>query len=187
MTNLSPDNPRMKRVRLLTMTMIVLTALFFARWNFQIFSWMIPFVFGSGIQDASWVDDGVIITFGQRATYLMFWAVTILLSWFTFYAAFRMLATFRKGAFFEVSTCRKIQVFGAGLVGVIVSDTVLTLVTMPILTADNPVDGKTGNVGPSLVLGSSEITLVFCGVGFFILGWVFHEGVQIAEDNKGFV
>ena len=180
-------NPRMNRVRTLTTAMIALTALFFVYWNIMIVSWMVPFVFGEGMQNGAWVDEGVVVSFGQRAIYFAMWLIVVAAAWFTFFSAFRMLATFRNGAFFTIETCRKIQSFGAGLVAVIVCDTLFSIFRLPIMSWANPADGATGNISPSFYFDSGNITIFLCGLGFFVVGWVLHEGAQMAEENQGFI
>lgn len=187
MADVISDNPRMTRVRQLTTVMLGLTGIFFVYWNIWVFSWVIPFIFGGGMQVGEWVDDGVVVTFGQHAAYFAIWTLTVSCAWAAFYYAFHMLIAFRAGVFFDAATCRKIQMFGGALVAVIATDTMLSLLTFPIFTWANPVDGAVGYAGPSLVVDSGNITIALCGLGFLIIGWVFHEAVQMVEENKGFV
>lgn len=180
-------NPRMQRVRRLTTLMIGLTALFCVYWSVNILIFIAGFIFGDGMQTNVWVDEGVTITFGQRSSYFVLLLIVAGLAWSTFYAAFQMLKALRQGAFFAVETCRRVQVFGAFLIATFVSDTVLTTLGVTIVTWNNPVDGAVGFMAPTYYFNSTTITVMLCGLGFFIVGWVLHEGAQMAEENEGFI
>jgi len=183
----SSGNPRMKRVRLLTSTMTFLTAAFCLYWTNSTLGFIGPFIFGGGFEATTWVDEGATVSFGQKAAYFRLWLTVAVAAWFTFYAAIRMLLTLRIGAFFAVETCRRIQVFGAALVVTFILDTILTIVQFPIITWNNPADGAVGNMAATYYFNSASITIMLCGLGFFAMGWMFHEGAQMAEENEGFI
>lgn len=181
------DNPRMKRVRFLTTVMTGLTGAFLLYWTFNALRFITKFVFGSGMQDSQWIDDGVIVSFGQKAGYFGLWLLVFCTALFTFYAALRMLIGLRTGRFFEVETCRRIQVFGAALITTFLCDTILGVFQFSIITSANPPDGAVGNYAPAYYFDSASITIMLCGLGFFALGWVFYEGAQIEAENKEFI
>lgn len=187
MADMIRDNPRMKRVRQLTLTMTVLTGAFFVYWTFNALRFVSHFVFGTGLQESRWVDEGVIVTLGQKAGYFGLWLCVFVTAVFTFYAAFRMLHILRTGAFFTVETCRRIQIFGAALVTTFLCDVVLGAAQFSIFTWHNPIDGAVGYIAPNYYFNSASITIMLCGLGFFAIGWVFYEGAQIEAENKGFV
>lgn len=174
---------RMARVRKSTTLMIGAVGAFCVVFSISLLGHIFSYTFGVGMQNNGWVDEGAVITLGQRVAYFCAWAVVMCLAWFAFFAAFRVLISLRSGAFFAVETCRRLQTFGASLVAVIIADFFLGLVQVPIITWANADGGR----ALALSVDNGDITIGLCGVGFLVIGWVFSEGALIAEENKGFV
>jgi hypothetical protein len=186
----------MIRIKRLATLLIALIAIFCIYWSIHVLSWIIPFTFGDGMQNTPWVEDGVTITLWQRVSYFALVAPTILLAWVSFYYAFKMLIAIRSGALFELKTCRYVQFFGGFLTLTMLFDTLISTFQLAIITWENaPVvmqDGEKlpGSIGRIPVIyyfDSTSITLVLCGLGFCVAGWVLSEAVHIAHENEAFI
>jgi len=189
---MSTPNTRARRLRLVATLLLIATVLFTILWSWLLLRWVVPQVFGDLIYENYFVEEGAQVTIMMRAIYGSLWFITIGAGLVGAGFAVQMLWRVRAGEYFTERTALSIKRFGLALVAAMICDTVLAAFGHSVLTWGNAplvvgAEGSIGYVPPTYYYDSGDITVLLCGIGFFLIGWILQEGGRIETENRGFV
>lgn len=186
------DAKRLRRLVNVSRFLMLAIICFTIFWCFNLLSWAVPRIFTDAIYDSRFVETEANVTLLMRAVFGGLWLGTIALGLLASFYAVRMLNQIRVGQYFSLRTARNMKQFGAALSITMIMDTILAAYAHSVLTWGNApfnpgVQGSIGYVAPSYYYDPGDITAFFCGVGFFIVGWLLEEGGRIEEEFKAIV
>lgn len=186
------DSNRLRRLKAVSKLLTLAIICFTIYWCTSLLSWVLPWIFTDAIYQSRFVEVDANVTLLMRVTYGSLWlgmiALGLLASWF----AVRMLNQIRAGNYFGLETARQMKRFGAVLSMSMIMDTIVGAFAHSVLTWGNVptytgLPGSVGYIAPSYYYDPGDITAFFCGVGFFIVGWLLEEGGRIEEEFKAIV
>lgn len=186
------NSSRLKRLRLVTEFLILAILGFTAFWVVDVVSSVADVVFTDAIYGLRVVEANAEVTFLMRFLYGGLWCSVVAIGLFASLYAIAMLNRIKGGQYFGVATAKSMKQFGAALSLCMIADTILAAFSRSILTwgnapFDGNIDGSVGYIGPSYFYDPGDITAFFCGVGFFIVGWLLEEGGRIEDEFRAIV
>lgn len=176
-----------------------LAVLAWAYWVIVMCSFIVPRIFVDGVwQDLRIVENHAVISTKAKVIYGSMWIVSIATGSGAFLAGANMLSYFWRGQLFTHGSVRSIFWLGLALVVAMVWDTILDGFDHAILTMDNTgtaIVDATGQVvsagkryiPPSYDYDSGDISLMLCGFGFCLLGFVLRVAQRVDAENKEFI
>lgn len=132
--------------------------------------------------DHNLVDPGTVIETGARIGYFSIWTAIIVLSVLSFVAGLMLLNHVRRGEIFELQSARAIYRLGLILGIAMVADLIFHAIDPWLITRFNaePLSVRWGYDPSDLK------TLTMAGI-LFLFGWVMHQSIEIARENREFV
>lgn len=183
---------RIRRLRRVATLLQYAVLAFVTFWSYLLLDWAIPVIFTDAIHTHRFVETGAEVTVLMRVIYGGLWLSVLVAGWVGAAFAVRMSRQIRAGHYFTDKTARDIKWLGLSLVAAMICDTILAAFGHSVLTWGNApkVPGLPGSIGyvpPSYYFDSGDITVMLCGIGFFLVGWLLQEGGRIEAENRGFV
>lgn len=131
----------------------------------------------------SWVDPNAVIAPMTRVVFLLLWIMSPLFGLFSYAWAVRALLLMRAGHLFDLRTARGIFGVGFWLSMSALAQLLGGCLSPMIKSWHNP----QGPLPLRFWYSSETLALVFCGLGFILLGKILHEAIGIARENEEFV
>ncbi len=129
------------------------------------------------------VDDGTIIELGPRIGYFAFWLFVILASVVAFVVGLYILNRCRRGFVFDVKTAQGLRILGGVLAFAMVIDQVFQSMSAYLITRFN-------EAGPEPIkwfYDPSDFKTFSLAIILYLFGWVMLKGIEVANENKGYV
>lgn len=130
-----------------------------------------------------WVDPNATIAPTTRGIFLLLWIMAPLFGLFSYGWAIRALLVMRAGHLFDLRTARSIFQVGFWLSMSALAQIVGACLSPMIKSWHNP----QGPLPLRFWYSSEVFALVFCGLGFILLGKILQEAIRIARENEEFV
>ncbi len=184
------------RIRLTAMILFIAAICFWFYWIYQATTYAFEISWTDRLLRWRIVENHMEITLPIRIALFSLWLIVIALGSAAFYFGLRLLYCMRSGEYFQESTCRAIKYFGMFLVLAMVGDTVFASLDHVIATWNNTGESLVTDkglsmgrpfIGPRFEYDPGDISLALCGVGFWLIGWVFQEGFRLQKENESFV
>ncbi len=140
------------------------------------------------LQPERWLNDGwvhphAIIAPLTRWAFLMLWICPPLFGLFSYIWSVRALLIMRAGFLFDLRTARSIFWVGFWL-SMSASAQVVAASLSPMIKSWHNPDGP---LPLRFWFSSEDFALVFCGLGFILLGMILREAICMARENEEFV
>lgn len=132
---------------------------------------------------SGWVHPDAPVPFLQRLAYFVLWILPVAFGLWAVYSALGMLVLMRRGILFDASVTRRLRHVGIGTAASGACDFIANLIDPTVLSWTNP-------AGPEPItwyFDSEPAGLIFCGGGFYLIGWVIAQARAIADENEGFI
>lgn len=176
---------RKAKIRNLTTLFMGVLAMFAVYYPYRGFSWLLNMSFLQPDRwlASPWVDQGAVIEPLTRTTYFAVWLLPLLAGIYSLLAALYLLWFFRQSIFFDDRIARALTHIGGAVVASAVLDNLAASVSPMILSWHN-------EAGPAVLrfwYDSKAFSLIFCGIGFVMLGWVLKQAILIARENEEFL
>ena len=130
-----------------------------------------------------WVHPNAAIAWQTRFVFFVVWIIPPLSGIYGYVMGGRVLWLFFKGIVFDARVAKAIIGTGVG--------TALAATSQLFAAALSPMIKSWHNPGGHLPLrfwyDSETVGLIFCGLGFFVLGLVMMEAIKVAQENERFV
>lgn len=132
---------------------------------------------------SGWVHPDAPVPFAQRLSYFLLWILPVAFGLWAIFAGLRLLILMRRGILFDASVSRELRHVGVGTAASGLFDFIANLIDPTVLSWTNP-------AGPEPLtwyFDSEPVGLIFCGGGFYLIGWVIAQARAIADENEGFI
>lgn len=146
-------------------------------------AWRFPFGEPERWNTHRWVDPGTVIETGPRLSYFLLWSGVILASMMCFLVGLHLLNRVRKGQIFDEATARALRVLGLALVFALAFDQVFQAVDPYLITRFN----ADGPMPLRWAYDPSDYKAILLGMVLYLCGWVMPKGIQVEQENRGFV
>lgn len=130
-----------------------------------------------------WVNPEAKIAPLTRWIFLIFWIVPTVFGLLSIYFAMRLALLVRCGVLFDLRVARWVVLVGVNVAASGAAKIIAACVSPMIKSWHNP-DGR---LPFRFWFGSEEFGLIFCGLGFVLMGLVLREAIRLARENEAFV
>ena len=130
-----------------------------------------------------WFEPGAEIATATRLVYGLLWSLPPLFGGLAMAMAFGCLWLMRQGILFDTRLAFRMRALGGFVVLSSVTHQAMMSLTPTIISWHNP----SGALPPVLHYNSETLGLIFCGAGFWLVGWVLAEAIRIARENEQFI
>jgi len=130
-----------------------------------------------------WVHPGADIALATRWVFLILWLIPVVIGFIGFMIALRLLLLVRSGLLFDARVARMVAGVGYAVAGSGLSDVIAACLSPMIKSWHNP----GGPLPLRFWFGSEEFGLIFCGLGFVLMGAILREAIKLARENEAFV
>ncbi len=130
-----------------------------------------------------WVNPEAKIALLTRWIFLVFWSVPTVFGLLSIYFALRLALLVRKGVLFDLRVASWVIAVGVTVAASGAAKILAACVSPMIKSWHNP----EGPLPLRLWFGSEEFGLIFCGLGFVLMGLVLREAIKLARENEAFV
>lgn len=130
-----------------------------------------------------WFEPGADIATGTRLVYGALWSLPPLFGGLAMAMALGCLQLMRQGILFDARLAARLKAAGACTALSSATNMVMMGLTPTIISWHNP----SGVLPPALHYNSETVGLIFCGAGFWLVGWVLAEAIRIARENEQFI
>lgn len=140
------------------------------------------------LQPQRWLNDGwvhphAVIAPATRGVFLVLWLLPPLLGLLSYVSAVRVLLLARLGVLFDLRTAAAIFWTGFWL-ALSAGAKILAASLSPMIKSwHNP----EGPLALRFWYRSEDCALVFCGLGFILLGMILRQAITLARENEAFV
>ena len=177
--------PQLRTVRIGALLLMIPVAAETVYYAYRAFSRGWRFSFGDPERwNSHWrVDPGTVIEMAPRVGYFAIWTVVVLSSLLCFLVGLYLLNRVRKGLVFDRHSAETVRVLGLCLAAAMVIDQVYQAADAYLITRFNA-------AGPEPIrwfYDPSDIKSGILAVILILFGWIMRRGIEIAQENRGFV
>lgn len=178
------DIKYLARVRLGALLLMIPVIIELLRYSYDSFfrAWRFSFGEPERWQNHWMAEEGAVIDTAIRLPYFAFWVFVIFLSMLAYIAALYVLNRVRMGLVFDRSTARGVWWLGAAISVAMIVDQVFQSMDAFLITRMN--------AEPAPIrwfYDPSDLKTLALGVIILLFGWIIGKGIDVAEENRGFV
>jgi hypothetical protein len=164
---------------------LILIVPFLVYYPYTAFEWQLNMAFWDPQRwlNSGWVENGAVIAPMTRIVYFLMWSPAVVAGVLSLLAAGRVALFFRNGILFDDRVARAIKSVGQFTIASSAIHVFAACLSPMIVSWHNP----SGPLPMRFWFSSAHCSLIFCGMGFLLLGVVMREAIKIARDNEGFV